>query len=94
MGSVFKLITDAALKEYREALEWYGYTAADFELTEKLDPPPKADSAWGFVIVTCKVTGVVWHYRAGPSLRWTVAFEDDVKRGVFSKRNRHAEREG
>ena len=58
MGTTFKLIANAALKEYHEALEWYGYTAADFELIEKLDPPPKADSTWGFAIVTRKSTGV------------------------------------
>ncbi len=89
------LVSATALDRYRASLAWWeGYSETHFEVTETLDPPPKADSAWGFVIVTRKSTGMVRHYRAGPSLRWTVAFEDDMKRGVFSKGNHHAETEG
>lgn len=53
MCTGFKLLSEAALHEYRATLDWYGYPVDDFELTERFDPPPKADVArtWGFVVV-------------------------------------------
>jgi hypothetical protein len=78
------LVSATALDRYRASLAWWeGYSETHFEVTETLDPPPKADSAWGFVIVTCKVTGVERHYRAGPSMSWTDAFDADIKSGVY-----------
>ena len=78
------LISETALDQYRASLAWEGYSEADFEVTERVDPPPRSTSGtWGFVIVTCKVTGVQRRYRAGPSLSWTDAFDADIKNGVF-----------
>ena len=81
----FSLISETALRHYRESLAWWaGYSETHFELTERLDPPPRSTpDPWGFVIVTCKVTGVQRHYRAGPSLSWTDAFDADIKSGVY-----------
>ena len=83
------LISDTALDHYRASLAWWeGYSEAHFEVTERLDPPPRSTIVtWGFVIVTCKVTGVERRYRAGPSLSWTDAFDADIKRGVYLAAN-------
>ena len=79
------LISDTALDCYRASLAWWeGYSETHFEVTERVDPPPRSTiGTWGFVIVTCKVTGVERRYRAGPSLSWTDAFDADIKRGVY-----------
>jgi hypothetical protein len=79
------LISETALDRYRASLAWWeGYSETHFELTETLDPPPRSTTGtWGFVIVTCKVTGVERRYRAGPLLSWTDAFDADIKRGVY-----------
>ena len=79
------LISETALDHYRASLAWWeGYSETHFEVTERVDPPPRSTiGPWGFVIVTCKVTGVERRYRAGPSLSWTDAFDADIKRGVY-----------
>ena len=84
MDGPFTLITQAALDHYRASLAGKGYAEADFEVTERVDPPPRnAIATWGFVIVTCKVNDVERRYRAGPSLSWTDAFDADLSRGVY-----------
>lgn len=83
VGGPFALISETTLDHYRAALAWAGYSEADFELTEWLDPPPRSTTdTWGFVIVSCKLCSVERRYRAGPSLRWTDAFDADIRRGV------------
>jgi len=88
MRSQYKLIAEEQLPRYRASLDWYGYSENDFELTEQVDPPPKADARdeWGLVAVTRKSTNTTRYYRAGPSLCWLDAFDDDLKRGVFHRR--------
>ena len=83
VGGLFALISETAADHYRAALAWAGYSEVNFEVTERLDPPPRSTiDTWGFVIVSCKLCGVERRYRAGPSLSWTDAFGADMARCV------------
>lgn len=83
VGPPFALISKTAFDHYRSLLARAGYSEADFELTERVDPPPWSTAdTWGFVIVSCKLCDVERRYRAGPSLSWTDAFDADIRRGV------------
>ena len=84
MDGPFAFISETAADHYRALLAWAGYSEADFEVTESLDPPPRNTiDTWGFVIVSRKVAGVERRYRAGPSLSWADAFDADIRRGVY-----------
>ncbi|MFQ5995028.1 MAG: hypothetical protein ACE5K1_08020 [Acidiferrobacterales bacterium] len=88
MGRDLKLVSAEQLARYRASLDWYGYSENDFQLTEQFNPPAKADAGdkWGFVVVTRKSIRARRYYRAGPSLNWIDAFDDDLKRSVFNQR--------
>lgn len=90
MSGPFELISETASGHYRASLAWQGYSEADFELTERVDPPPRSTTdTWGFVIVTCKLAGIERRYRAGPSLSWTDVFDADIRRGVYLAASPH-----
>lgn len=84
VGGPFALISKSTLDNYRASLTCEGYSEADFEVTERVDPHPRSTTdSWGFVIVTRKLAGIQRHYRTGPSLCWADAFDADLKLGVY-----------
>ena len=85
---IVKRIEPSEDEDFKSAIRQAGYSESDFEIVETEDDYPSGAIVpiTGSVTVTFVKTGVKRTYDSGHGTAWVVAFEKDLRAGLFTER--------
>jgi len=80
------MVSVSEKEDFDNALKEHGHASEDFALSQSEDPYPAQGIGplTGEVTVRNNKTGVARTYAAGHGTAWVVAFEEELRAGVFT----------